>query len=713
MPEESIPIWAIAIIAAVAFTVIIVLFIHIKKRRNKRLSVYAQADEEVQEKRSVSEESLQTLVTQKHKSFLSSKKQSIDLAIVPTPPLPVLTRKLTKHNNEELSAVKDCQNTLPALAFPQQGFSDKTEVNEIDLNTIKSTDEFVAIELNDPTESTKAKLSLEASVMQEELKATRFPIETNANHISSRSNSIARSISIKHHRLSASGDTSDEKRKVKHGAPRFHSVRGLKSNEHLTITSGSMRRFVRESILVDDKKELPFPSTAAIVSNSSTSRKPTTNTNILDIAGWWDTSKTCSDADTSNLNDNSPLNIIKSSEDSTLIPQSPPQYRASLSNSVFNGTLTRSSVHDTVNALSRQSSTKKSGTSGTLGKSTLKSITTNATQNVNRSIKSLFDSSSKSTNDGSQKMEINELLVENVQESSKTLQTDDADQMADVARNSYGHNLLQEMPESSAKYALSDEENRKTSRLLEDDAFVNNNSSEINDIRCLLQPAWDSKAIQNKNSDIEITSNSPQSDSNPKMTPSMLEQQSDTKMKNEKCISENQEAANSLSVPPSHASTDCFKNPTPTHQLQQTINRNDRTKPQKKHESFRFSSTSSAIISDSNVYFPSPQQSSFDSIRYQSGNSSSNNSTATAVRLSYSMTNQTWNGRTNKSTPRPSVMQIEQQLKDEQRSERAYHSTMQKGRKVRGSIPWPNVRQEKTPAQIERDNYLEGKYSEV
>ncbi|KAI8375340.1 hypothetical protein EDC96DRAFT_324049 [Choanephora cucurbitarum] len=709
MPEEPIPIWAIAIIAVVTFTVIIILFIHIKKRRNNRLSVYAQADEEVQEKRSVSEESLQTLVTQKHKSSLSSKKQSIDLTTVPTPPLPVLTRKLTKHNNEGLSAVKDCQSTLPAFAFSQQGFSDKTEVNEVDLNTIKSTDEFVAIELNDPTESTKAKLSLEASVMQEELKATRFPIETNANYISSRSNSIARSASIKHHRLSASGDTSDEKRKVKYGAPRFHSVRGLKSNEHLTITSGSMRRFVRESILVDDKKELPLPSTAAIVSNSSTSRKPSTNTNILDIAGWWDTS----DADTSNLSDNSPLNIIKSSEDSTLIPQSPPQYRASLSNSVFNGTLTRSSVPDAANALSRQSSTKKSGASGTLGKSTLKSITTNATQNVNRSIKSLFDSSSKSTNDGSQKMEINDLLVENVQESSKTQQTDDADQMADVARNSYGHNLLQEMPESSAKYALSDEENKKASRLLEDDAFVNNNSSEINDIRCLLQPAWDTKAIQNKNSGIEITSNSPQSDSNSKTIPSMLEQQSDTRMKNEKCISENQEAANSLSVPPSHASTDCFKNPTPTHQLQQTIYRNDRTKPQKKHESFRFSSTSSAIISDSNVYFPSPQQSSFDSIRYQSENSSSNNSTATAVRLSYSMTNQTWNGRTNKSTPRPSVMQIEQQLKDEQRSERAYYSTMQKGRKVRGSIPWPNVRQDKTPAQIERDNYLEGKYSEV
>ncbi|KAI8380273.1 hypothetical protein BD560DRAFT_444613 [Blakeslea trispora] len=707
MPDESIPIWAIIIIAFVACTVIIALFFHIKKRRNNRLSVYAQADEEIQEKRSISEESLQTLVTQKHKSSLSSQKQSVDLPAVPSPPLPALTRNLTKYNDSKrMSVLNDRQRPLPKTGLSQHDSSDKIEMDEAGSLEAKPLEEFVAIELNDPNESAKVRLSSESSEIQERHNA--LPMETNEkNIIHHPSASISRSISSKNYRLSAAADTSDEKRKVKHGTPRFHSVRGLKSNEHLTITSGSMRRFVRESILVDDEKELPLPSTAAIVSSSSASKKSTANTNLLDITGWWDPSKAYQNDEAIYTDDNPPLNSTKSGEDSISIAQSPPQYRASLSNSVFNGTLSRSSAPDTLNALSRHGSNKKSGASGTLGKSTLKSITASTAQGVNRSVKSLFESSSKPLVDDSQKMEIDNTPVK--EESSKIIQTSDADRIIDNASNYVDHHLLNEIPESSAKYAIPDEDSKKVTHMPEDDSFVNNNSIQVNEIRNMLHNTWDSKSMHNKVPEIDNPDSPQQSDSNLKITSSKSDQHSDSKAKIGTYDSEKQEAKSSVS----HASTDFYKNPIPTHQLQQTLSNSERRRSQKTYESFRFSSTSSAILHDSNGYFPSPHQSSFDSVRYQSGNSSSNTSTATAVRLSCSMSNQTWNGRTNKSTPRPSVMQIEQQFKGEQRSERAYYSTMQKGRKVRGSIPWSTVRQEKTPAQIERDNYLEGKYSEV
>jgi hypothetical protein len=127
---------------------------------------------------------------------------------------------------------------------------------------------------------------------------------------------------------------------------------------------------------------------------------------------------------------------------------------------------------------------------------------------------------------------------------------------------------------------------------------------------------------------------------------------------------------------------------------------------------------------------PNTNNNSAESSRGHSRKSSGGNSTATALRISagYAANAKTWNGRSHK---RPSVAQFGDTPQEtgfttpqsppsstptpepydsigkSSHNKRAFFSTMRKGQKNRGSIPWMD--EEKTPAQRERDRYLEGK----
>lgn len=299
----------------------------------------------------------------------------------------------------------------------------------------------------------------------------------------------------------SSGGSGDNKnsRKSSQGSIRFGSIRGPKNNgEYMTITSGSMRRLVRESILFDDESlpSIPSASSAAIVSTSNGTAKKS-GASVVDIASWWESSNDNSDNITpKNLNlatnsaneksdSNSYLPLYSNVTAGSNSSNTPHQYRASLSTSIF-GTLSKSSgsaapfdtKEESINAtggggiIARHNSHRK----GTISRSTLRNITANATSGVNRSIKGLFDHSSSSINkivpDDSQKMELNSEPIQMAIEEKIPLDSQHQEQQqikynlirqksvrdSNNSRSNLPSASTHSPSESSAKYALSDDE---------------------------------------------------------------------------------------------------------------------------------------------------------------------------------------------------------------------------------------------------------------
>ncbi|KAI8049109.1 uncharacterized protein B0P05DRAFT_600701 [Gilbertella persicaria] len=755
MPEQMFPIWAIVLIALLASVFITTLFLYIKMRKRSKTSVHFDDEEMNNEKETLSRvESLQTLVTQKHKSSLTIQKPSMDFSAV-LPPMPPLTKTLTQYNNDSIidneSLAKELDTSLLAPSQSNLNFSDKIELNEL-YDSTRQQEEFISIDLDAPispvpkshspkvfdkvfehqvslskaqnVSSSSAKTIADKPEIKEKTDQLAQDSPVPLKSLEPVSKVVIRSTSSRKNRSFITLND-NEKRKSKFGSVRFNSVRAPKSSEHLTITSGSMRRLVRESILVEDDHALPLPSAATIASNTNASRKPMTNTSVLEIAGWWDTPKSSS---TSFQVEKQPLKTIISGGDSTSSSSTPPQYRASLSTSVFShGTLSKSSMLEAASAMSRHSSFKKTS-AGTLGRNTLRNI---AAQNVNRSLKSLFDAASNTVvPDDSLKMEIdddsyvdssNDSIVSSTQQAHSRIQRKDTYS----SKRSYLHQETQLVSsESSTKYALSDEESEVMSNeLLNDhlqhiDATVQEAASDtvistgkVNVVRRMLQETWnnnikDSGSTYSMLSEIELSSPLPLNTKLPSRLAQYSSQHPQVPLEDSVAISGPKPSASFSSstvrtVIPAVDTSDLAN----TRQNAITI-KHGSNKIQQDHDSFRFSSTSSAVMNDSNILFSSPRHSSIgSSTRNHSRKSSGGNSAATALRLSNGHTNKTWNGRANKAT-RPSVVQ---QFGNNQVDERAFFSTMRKGQKTRAHIPWSTLEQEKTPAQIERDKYLQAR----
>ncbi|KAL7314947.1 hypothetical protein PS15m_006461 [Mucor circinelloides] len=648
-------------------------------------------------------------------------------------------------------------------------------------------------------------------------------------------------------------DVNDENgngKRSKHGSIRYASIRGPKSNgEHMTITSGSMRRLVRESILFDDDA-LPLPSSAAVSSSShaaapfgssiATTATPTSaKKSVVDIAGWWDTPKTSANtnskpvvvaATTETVNENHlPLNIA-SGLDSTS-SNTPNQYRASLSTSIFASTLSKASgssaslfsdlKDETANSSNGGVSRHGSFRRGTLGRNTLRSITATATNGVNRSLKGLFDYSSstslsnKVVPDDSQKMELDSEPAMSTAESVAEDKTDLSHSLIrqKSVRTSTPSSNKPTLPvaylktsESSTKYALTDDEDmddkdessKKTAlddmahpesptlpkghhdlpsgsnkietttpavAKLAESNFAQNSTpnspmsstthkGEVDTIRRMLQDTWitnmkESASNYSMLSEADsVATTSTQSTVSSKLAPrqqqsllskSLLTQQVAKRAsllarhngEEEFIPQQGPEPSASFSsstvrtmVPANESGASACgslsSEPVAIRQNAISSKMHGSNKIQessyddKSHLMSRFSTspmTDTSAVS-------SPRNSSAESSRGHSRKSSGGNSAATALRISsgYSANAKTWNGRAQKRANKPSVTQPDFVSPDDSlgRSSvnKKFFSTMRKGQKTRGNIPWMMEEEssslEKTPAQIERDRYLEG-----
>lgn len=580
------------------------------------------------------------------------------------------------------------------------------------------------------------------------------------------------------------GGTVKDSKKSKRDSVRFASFRGPRnSGEHMTITSGSMRRLVRESILFDDNSIPSMPSSAAMASTrNNNSRK--SNISAVDIASWWESNNTPKNSNSATItnedSDNSlPLfqNISAGSNSSS----TPHQYRASLSTSIF-GTLSKSSVavlneanNEVIgNNVSRHSSFRR----GTLSRNTLRNLTAGAT-NVNRSIKGLFDnSSSKVVPDDSQKMELDSEPVhieEKPQEYFNSIRQKSV-RNSTQSRPSIPSTYLPNS-ESSTKYAMSDEDyfpdqqstvdqiveakkNAKEEPKESLSATEMSSNGEVDVIRRMLQDTWknnmresgsmfsisseadsvatnstqQSGSTQQSSSTIGTSKLNPRQQNQSLLTKSLLTQQvvkrasllARTRQSNDDFIPQ-QGPEPSASFSSSTARTMVPEATSePISIRQNAIN----------HGSNKVQETCDNVLLNRLSTSPtSPRNSSADSSRGHSRKSSGGNSAATALRISsgYTINAKTWNGRANqKRSSRPSVTQllsdqdtpstpdsaqlvspVEQSIGRASLNKRAFFSTMRKGQKNRGSIPWMTESdddQERTPAQIERDRYLEGKF---
>lgn len=611
----------------------------------------------------------------------------------------------------------------------------------------------------------------------------------------------------------------------KHGSIRYASTRGPKnaSGEHMTITSGSMRRLVRESILFDDDvlPSIPVASSAAMASTHSTQRKSNAGISAEDIAGWWDNSTPSksinSDSNaTSNTDYNSNESTISGVE-STSSQNTPNQYRASLNKSIFafNATISKAGGSNTSffndgtkgdsnnEGVSRHSSFRR----GTLGRNTLRSITANATRGVNRSLKGLFDYSSsnslsnKVVPDDSQKMELDsEPTVDFAEEKVAVVGQQNFGSMRQKnVRASTSNNTRPSLPtaylptsESSTKYAFSDEDeeimlstdesskktaiedvpqpltkliattnDRKpytqmtsssiTSRRVNDSPVpLTPVPGNVDNIRRMLQDTWIANSTSTysmvSEADSIATTSTTQStkvytrqQNQSLLTKSLLTQQV---TKRASLLAQHQDNNGRGCVPlqqgpdPSASfSSSTVRTVLPTNETPQTepiaMRQNAITQygsnkiQQQQPQSSSYESQTTVLM------MGSPRNSSAESGRGHSRKSSGGNSAATALRISgggYAINAKTWNGRAQqKRSSRASVTQqsVVSAEADEDEVEfygtlgssvnnkRAFFSTMRKGQKTRGHIPWMNDEEEeereRTPAQIERDRYLEKK----
>ncbi|CEP19044.1 hypothetical protein [Parasitella parasitica] len=649
--------------------------------------------------------------------------------------------------------------------------------------------------------------------LQEPVKAAKRVIRSASKKTKTRSMAVADPSD-----LPEENDDSSLGKISRHSSLRYASIRGSKNNgEHMTLTSGSMRRLVRESVLFDEDV-LPVPSSATAAVTTLSSTASSAKKSVVDIADWWEAPKTT--VDTQNVNENHlPLNIT-SGLDSTSSNNAPTQYRASLSASIFAGTISKASgsnasllsdakddsASSSNGGVSRHSSFRR----GTLGRNTLRTITASATSGMNRSLKGLFDyssstsSSNKIVPDDSQKMELDS-------EPTCELVTDERAAVADQAYSSNrqqtipastSSNLRSAVPisylkpsESSTKYALADDEEfddeaysaSKTTDMAQHEssashkeispadsnkieaapssitALAENNfaddstpsspvypsahKGEVDTIRRMLQDTWitnmkESASNYSMLSEAEsVATTSTQSTFSSKIPP--RQQQS---LLSKSLLT--QQVAKRASLVARHNGEEEFypiQGPEPSASFssstvktmvatnepaaissepiairQNAINKaNGSNKVQessfedKTVVTSRFSTSPMTIASA----VSSPRNSSADSSRGHSRKSSAGNSTATALRISsgYSANAKTWNGRAHRKTSKASVTPQEiispgDSVGRSNSVNKKFFSTMRKGQKTRGNIPWMMMEEElteKTPAQIERDRYLE------
>lgn len=605
------------------------------------------------------------------------------------------------------------------------------------------------------------------------------------------------------------GGTVKEDKRANQGSVRFASFRGPRnSGEHMTITSGSMRRLVRESILFDDSSmpSMPLASSAAMASTRDTSSRKSGGVSAVDMASWWDTPKVNNSATTIVTTEDSDnaVPLFKNVSAGSNSSSTPNQYRASLSTSIF-GTLSKSSgaVLSEINkedqgSMSRHGSFRR----GTLSRNTLRNLTAGA-NNVNRSIKGLFDhsantSSNKIVPDDSQKMELDSEPVQLAVEEKTTMNQQERQQQQQqynsVRQKSVRNTSRTTRPslpstyipssESSTKYALSDEEcfadettstdqTRALAKLEpvqqpKKQVATAEPNGEVDTIRRMLQDTWisnmkesgsmfsiasetDSVATNSTQQSVSTTTSAASKLLNPRqqnqslLTKSLLTQQVSHRasLLASKVRKESSDFVPQQGPQPSASfSSSTVRTMVPEHtepvQVRHNAIKTNNGSNKVQESSFedrhhnsvlnsnRFSTTSTAEPSSS------ARNSSADSSRGHSRKSSGGNSAATALRISsgYSVNAKTWNGRANqKRLSRPSVTLDEdvpstpdsshlvspafQSIGPSGANKRAFFSTMRKGQKNRGGIPWMadgDEDQERTPAQIERDRYLEGKF---
>lgn len=664
--------------------------------------------------------------------------------------------------------------------------------------------------------------------LQEPVRAAKRVIRSASKKTKTRSMIVTDPINL----VDENDENSNDK-KSKHGSIRYASIRAPKSNgEHTTITSGSMRRLVRESILFDDDA-LPLPSSAIASSGAtpSSSIASSAKKSVVDIAGWWDTPKAATKpaaaVATENANENPlPLNIT-SGLDSTS-SNIPNQYRASLSTSIFAGTLSKASgsstslfsnvkdeaANNSNGSVSRHGSFRR----GTLGRNTLRSITT-ATNGMNRSLKGLFDYpsstslSNKVVPDDSQKMELdsepsistseiagekavvvdqpyNSIRQKSVRASTSSnnrpslptsyLKTSESSTKYALADN----DEIDEKDESSEKTALNDMAQPESPTLPKEHHFLPTGSNkieattspiaksagnnfaedstpnstmsstthkgEVDTIRRMLQDTWitnmkESASNYSMASDADsIVTTSTQSTVSSKITPrqqqsllskSLLTQQVAKRASLLARHNGEEEFVPQQGPEPSASfSSSTVRTMVPVNESAATSG-NISSEPvairqnaiSKMHGSNKIQESSfddksplmsrfsTSTMTDTSAV-SSPRNSSADSSRGHSRKSSGGNSAATALRISggYSVNAKTWNGRAQKRASKPSVTQQEFVSPDgslgRSSVNKKFFSTMRKGQKNRGNIPWMMEEEanEKTPAQIERDRYLEG-----
>lgn len=640
------------------------------------------------------------------------------------------------------------------------------------------------------------------------------------------------------------GNNEKDDKKLKQGSIRFASIRGPRnSEEHMTITSGSMRRLVRESVLYDDDSipSIPVASSAAMASTKVSSRK-SGGISAVDIAGWWENKNDApknpdlSTAEASNSNFSLPLfqNISAGSHSSG----TPNQYRASLSTSIF-GTLSKSNgavlgemnkddnSGSNTDSISRHNSFRK----GTFSRNTLRNITSNATNGVNRSLKGLFDHSSGAANkvvpDDSQKTELDSEPIQIAIEEKTTIDPVQHEQQKQqynsvrqksirvtaLNRPALPKNYLP-TSESSTKYALSDEASfpdepsqktsfdessapistdisRETSNnnlcgnnlqneTVEESTKVhvpgnNTNNGEVDVIRRILQDTWinnvrESGSMFSIASDTDTIATTSTQQSSSTQQSGTINSKLNPRQQNQALLSKSlltQQVAKRASLvartgvnteepgfvpqqgpePSASFSSSTVRTMVPesSHSVSEPVNirqnaitsNNGSNKIQESSYDAKHGSLSSSVLTSRFSSSPmdnshnSPRNSSAESSRGHSRKSSGGNSAATALRISsgYSANAKTWNGRAQKKSSRPSVTQLmgdddnspsspdiaspseQGQYQSFSRgsvSKRAFFSTMRKGQKNRGSIPWmmEEDEEERTPAQIERDKYL-------
>ncbi|KAI9276252.1 hypothetical protein BY458DRAFT_532824 [Sporodiniella umbellata] len=277
----------------------------------------------------------------------------------------------------------------------------------------------------------------------------------------------------------------------KHEQLKFSTVRSSRvytSNEHMTISSGSVKRLFRQSVLVPEEYSFtndqgPLPATGS---------KEKGQLNTIDISKW---------SEKSVFPEKGVL--TPTVESSSAGYSEAPQYRASLNNSIFSiyDTLSKRSAavftkeENTNKSISRHNSTKKE----TLGKSALKSFTASATQGMNKSLRGLFDHSSSLTSinkvlpSDSQKMELDvgkgiQETVNISRQSSRRTYVSQRSLTNNSIHSSTSERQRKLSPESSQKVEADSAIVRQSMSFMENEEI----EKEVDALRQALQTTWES-----------------------------------------------------------------------------------------------------------------------------------------------------------------------------------------------------------------------------